>query len=131
MRSRFRKEEPGERHVRERIRRFFLAQYELLAREPVLTRIALRATTYPKARVARRVLALQDRTIGLLSEILMQGRMRGELARDVDVLAAARTLFHLASGVRGSWANGLLDEEACRDAIESAVDLVFRGVGAS
>ena len=127
--TRFRRDEPGDLPARERVRRFFLAQHELLAQEPDLTRIALRATTYPKARVARRVLALQDRSIGLLSEILMQGRMRGELARDVDVLTAAQTLFHVATGVRSAWANGLLSEEACRDSIESAVDLLFRGVG--
>ena len=45
------------------------------------------------------------------------------------MLASARALFHVASGARLSWANGLLDEPGCRDAIETAVDLLFRGIG--
>lgn len=126
--TRFRREDTGARSTRDRVRSFFLAQHELLAAEPDLTRIALRATTYPEARVARRVLALHDRTIGLLAEILVAGRMRGDLRRDIDVLIAARTLYHTASGARGSWANGLLGEEACRDTIEASVDLLFRGL---
>ncbi|MDJ0848920.1 MAG: helix-turn-helix domain-containing protein [Myxococcota bacterium] len=119
---------PGE-STRESVRRFFHAQHDLLAREPDLTVIAIRATTYPNARVSRRALALQDRTIGLLAEILQAGRSRGDLRRDADLLASARTLFHVASGARISWANGLLDEQGCRQSIDVAVDLVFRGIG--
>lgn len=126
--TRFRREDTSALSTRDRVRSFFLAQHELLAAEPDLTRIALRATTYPQARVARRVLALHDRTIGLLAEILMAGRMRGDLRRDVDVLTASHTLYHTASGARSSWANGLLGEEACRDTIEASVDLLFRGL---
>lgn len=113
-----------------RIRSFFRDQHALLAEEPDLTVIAIRATTYPEARVARRVLALNDRTIGLLAEILMQGRMRRDLSRDVDVLAAASSLFHVATGARISWANGLLTEQGCRDAIDASVELLFDGMRA-
>jgi len=127
--TRFRREETGSLATRERVLRFFAVQHELLAAEPDLTRIALRATTYPRARVARRVLALHDRSIGLLAEILVAGRARGDLRRDLDVLTAARTLFHGASGARTSWAAGLLDEDACRRAIASSVDLLFQGLG--
>ena len=129
--ARFRQQETGGLTTRERVNRFFLAQHELLAEEPDLTRIALRATTYTQARVARRMLALQDRTIGLIAEILVAGRGRGELDRELDVLTAARTLFHVANGARTSWANGLLTETGCREAIEVSVDLLFRGVGGS
>ena len=92
--------------------------------------IALRATTYPHQRVARSVLALHDRTIGLIAEMLQAGRAHAELDREVDLLAAARTLFHATSGARISWANGLVTEEGCRRAIEAAVDQLFRGIGA-
>jgi len=115
--------------TRERIQKFFQCQHELLARHPDLTVIAIRATTYPDSRVAGRVLALNDRTIGLLAEILQGGRARGDLDPGVDVLAAARALFHGAIGARISWANGLLSERACRKAIEGTVDLLFRGLG--
>jgi AcrR family transcriptional regulator len=125
----FRREAGAGEDTRARLRRFFEHQHELLARDPDLTRIALRATTHPHARVARRVLALNDRSIGLLAEILQAGRVCGDLARDADVLTSARTLFHLASGARLSWANGLTGEDACRRAIEVAVDLLFRGIG--
>jgi AcrR family transcriptional regulator len=128
--TRFRSETPGDAPARERIRRFFRAQHDILAQEPDLTVIALRATTYPNARVARRVLALHDRSIGLVAEILLAGRTRGELERGTDVLASARTLFHVASGARLSWANGVLDEQGCRAAIDAAVDVVFSGIGA-
>jgi AcrR family transcriptional regulator len=124
--TRFRGEDRRDAPLRERLRRFFHAQHELLAREPDLTVIALRATTYPHARVSRRVLALNDRSIGLLAEILQAGRMRDDLTRDTDVLAAARVLFHVATGARISWANGLLSEAGCREAIETAVDLLLR-----
>src|SRR5215468_4459818 len=68
--TRFRKGDRRSDLARERVRRFFEAQHELLARDPDLTVVALRATTWPAARVARRVLALQDRSVGLLAEIL-------------------------------------------------------------
>ena len=80
--------------------------------------------------MARSVLALHDRTIGLIAEILQAGRARDELDRDVDVLAASRTLFHATTGARISWANGVVDEEGCQSAVESAVDQLFRGIGA-
>jgi len=124
----FRRSDDRQSDCSERIRHFFRDQHQLLAAEPDLTVISIRATTYPEARVARRVLALNDRTIGLLAEILMQGRMRGDLDRDVDVLAAASALFHIATGARISWANGLLTEQGCRDAIDAAVDLLFVGM---
>ena len=125
--ARFREQDDRAAPTRERIASFFAVQHEMLARDPDLTVIALRATTYPEARVARRVLTLNDRTLGLLTEILQVGRKR-DLAPDLDVLAAARAIFHIASGVRLSWANGLASEAACRNAIEASVALLFRGL---
>jgi hypothetical protein len=63
-------------------------------------------------------------------EVLQMGRMRKDLARDVDVLEAARVLFSITQGVRVSWANGLLGDEDCRQAIQLGVDLLFRGIEA-
>lgn len=114
----------------DRLRRFLDVEHQLLARDPDLTTIALRATTHPEARVAKQVLALQDRTVGLLAEIMLQGRSRGELRRGVDVLAAARTIAHATNGARIAWANGQLDAEACRAAIDTAVDVLFQGISA-
>jgi len=116
--------------ARERLRRFLDAEHALLVRAPDLTTIALRATTHPEARVARRALALQDQTIGLVAEILQSGRSRGELRRGADVLAAARTLTHAIHGARLAWTNGLLDAEGCRASVEAAVTLLFDGIGA-
>ena len=128
--TRFRLNDDRGTPTRERVRRFFRAQHDLLAAAPDLTVIALRATTHPEARVARRVLALNERTIGLLAEILQGGRALHDLGRGVDVLTSARALFHIASGARVSWANGLVSEEGCRGAIDASVDLLFRGIGA-
>jgi len=124
----FRKADDRTRPVRERVARFLDVQHALLATDPDLTTIALRATTRPEARVAKRTLALQDRTIGLLAEILMAARARGEVPRDYDVMSAARALFHVTTGARVSWANGLVSADGCRQAIASAVDLLFRGI---
>jgi hypothetical protein len=55
--------------------------------------------------------------------------VRGHLARDVDVLEAARAIFFAALGARISWANGLLDREGCRASIETSIDLLFCGIG--
>jgi len=128
--QRFRREEIRDLGTRERVRKFLDAQHALLAADPDLTTIALRATTHPGARVARQALALQDRTIGLLVEILQQGRMAGDLDRQVDVLAAARAVCHVTQSARIPWANGLVDAAGCRAAIESAVDVLFRGLEA-
>lgn len=114
----------------ERVRAFLRAEHALLADEADFTIVALRATTHPEARVARRVLALQDRTVGLLTEILMAGRARGELAREVDPISAARAICQITSGARIAWANGLHSADACREAVESAVELLFRGIEA-
>jgi AcrR family transcriptional regulator len=129
--ARFRSRDDRGHPTRERVRRFFRAQHELLAADPDLTVIALRATTHPGARVSRRVLALHDRAIGLLAEVLQRGRSAGDLDRRVDVLTAARALFHAASGARLSWANGQLSEDGCRAAVEDHVKLLFRGIGAA
>ena len=122
----------GDRELsaRLRVREFLDAEHELLSADPDLTTIAMRATTHPGARVARQVLALQDRTIGVLTEILQAGRLRGELRRDADVLAAARTVVFSTNGARIAWANGLLDAEGCRTAVAAAVDLLFAGIEA-
>jgi len=127
--SRFRAVDDRASPTRDRIGRFLRVQHELLARDPDLTVIALRATTYPEAGVAKRVLALHDRTIGLLAELLQGGRSRGDLRRDVDVLTAARAFFQVATGARISWANGQLSEAGCRQSIEASVELLFQGVG--
>lgn len=126
----FRRNDDRTSDYSERIQSFFRNQHALLAEDPDLTVISIRATTYPEARVARRVLALNDRTIGLLAEIILQGRVRRDLHHDVDVLAAARALFHVAIGARISWANGLLTEQGCRDAIDASVRLLFVGMKA-
>jgi AcrR family transcriptional regulator len=125
--TRFRLADDRDAATRDRIRRFFEIQHGLLASDADLTVIALRAATYPEAPVARRALALQDRTIGLLAEILQTGRRR-DLSREVDVLAAARALVHIATGARIAWANGLASEQTCQRGIDSAVDLLFRGI---
>lgn len=116
--------------ARERLRRFLDAEHALLVRTPDLTTVALRASTHPEARVARRALALQDQTIGLVAEILQSARSRGELRHGADVLVAARTLTHAIHGARLAWANGLLDAEGCRAAVDAAVALLFDGIGA-
>jgi AcrR family transcriptional regulator len=125
--TRFRLDDDRDAPTRDRVRRFFEVQHELLASDADLTVIALRATTFPDAPVARRVLALHDRTIGLLAEILQSGRRR-DLADGVDVLASARALFHVSTGARLSWANGLASESACRKSIETSIELLFRGL---
>ena len=121
---RFRRKDDRSMPTRWRIHRFFDAQHALLAGDPDLTVIALRAISYPQGAVSRRVLALHDRSIGLLTEILQQGRKR-DLEPGLDVLAAARVLFHAGLGSRISWANGLLDERSCQRTIASAVDLML------
>ena len=125
--TRFRERDDRGAPTRERIRRFSDIQHQMLAADPDLTVIAIRATTYPEARVARRVLVLNDRGVGLLAEILQGGRMR-DLGPDIDVLAAARAIFHIATGARISWANGLVSEDGCREAIEASVGLLFSGL---
>jgi len=127
---RFRSREGRGEDACERVQRFMAAWHALLVEDRDLTVIALRAATRPEARVARRVLALHDRTTGLLAELLQQGRMRGELARDVDVLVAARALFHVALGARLPWANHLVGDDECLASIQSAVALFFRGIAA-
>ncbi len=117
--------------TRDRVLAFFAEQHRLLSEDPDFTTIALRALTHPDSRVAKRVLALHDRTIGLLAEILLRGRVRGDLARDADVLLGARALFHAALGARISWANGLVSADGCAASISSSVDLLFRGLSSS
>ena len=123
---RFRRADDKSAPTRERVQRFLEVQHELLASDADLVVIALRATTYPEAPVARRALTLQDRAIGLLTEILQSGR---------DPLQRRRArgrpcVFHATNGARISWANGLLSEPACRRAVDESVDLLFRGLSA-
>jgi hypothetical protein len=112
------------------VNRFLDVQHELLAEDSDLTLIALRATTRPGARVSSQVLTLNDRTIGLLMEVMQMGRMQANLKRDVDVLEAARVIFNITQGARIPWANGMTDAESCRKAIQTGVDLLFGGLEA-
>jgi AcrR family transcriptional regulator len=128
--ARFRAQDDRSRPTADRLRAFFDAQHEMLVADRDLTTIALRATTKTEARVARRVLQLHDRTIGLLMEILQHGRMKKQLARDVDVLETARVLFHVSNGARIPWANGMVNDDALQKSMHQAVDLLFRGVAA-
>lgn len=127
--TRFRAADDRDRPTEIRLREFFNAQHALLVADRDLTTIALRATTKTEARVAKRVLQLHDRTIGLLMEILQRGRMKNHLAKDIDVLETARVLFHVTNGARIPWANGMVSDDALRDSMFQAVDLLFRGVG--
>ncbi|MDE0884494.1 MAG: helix-turn-helix domain containing protein [Myxococcota bacterium] len=128
---RFREGDDRKAPTRKRVTRFLDAQHQLLAEDSDLTLIALRATTRPGVRVAQQVLALNDRTIGLLMEIMQMGRMQSQLKRNVDVLEAARVVFNITQGARIPWANGLTDAETCRQAIQKGVDLLFGGLDKS
>jgi AcrR family transcriptional regulator len=125
---RFRRESSLDQPTRDRVRHFLDVQHQLLSVDRDLTMIAIRATTRPDVRVAKRVLALNDRTIGLLAEILQMGRKHKDLDPKVDILEAARALFHITLGARIPWANGLVKPEACRRSIQTGVDLLFDGL---
>ncbi len=114
--------------VLDRIGRFFEEQQALLVENADFTRVAIRATTHPEPRVAKRALALQDRSIGLLAEVLQRGRAAGHLGRNADVLTGARVLFYAAQGLRLAWANGSLTAPQCQKAIEDSVVLLFQGL---
>ncbi len=126
---RFRKQDDRKAPTRDRVGRFLITQHELMVEDRDFTTIAMRAITKPDQRVARDVLMLHDRTVGLLMEILQMGRMRKDLAKGIDVMEAARVIFHVTQGARIPWAHGLLDDDACLDAIHRGVDLVFGGIG--
>ena len=128
--TRFRTLDDRDRPTNVRLRHFFEVQHALLVADRDLTTIAVRATTKTEARVARRVLQLYDRTIGLLMEVLQRGRLKKDLAKDVDVLEAARVLSHVTNGAPIPWANGMVSDEACLESIHQAVDLLFRGMSA-
>ena len=63
-------------------------------------------------------------------EVMQMGRTQSKLRRDVDVLEAARVIFHITQGARISWANGMTNAESCRKAIQTGVDLLFGGLEA-
>lgn len=129
---RFRKQDDRNAPTRDRVHRFLLTQHELFIEDRDFTTIAMRAISKTEERVARDVLMLHDRTVGLVMEILQMGRMRNrDLARSVDVMEAARVIFHVTQGARIPWAHGLLDDAACLDAIQRGVDLVFTGIGSA
>jgi len=128
--TQFRREDDRTDAAQERVQRWLRVQHELLCRDPDFSRIALRATTHPRARVARDVLALHDRSIGLLAEILLSGRMKRILAPEVDIMRAAQALFYITQSARVPWANGLLSDEALMENLRIAVDLLFHGIEA-
>jgi AcrR family transcriptional regulator len=127
---RFRTQDDRSHPTRQRIHQFLQVQHELLVADRDLTMIALRAATRPEARVARRALVLNDRTIGLLAEILQMGRRRADLVDDINLVEAASAIFHMTQGARIPWANGLVSAEACQRSILAGVDLLFRGIHA-
>jgi AcrR family transcriptional regulator len=126
----FRREDQKGLSARERIGRWVALQHELLSQDPDFSRVALRASTHPEARVAKQVLALNDRSIGLIAEILMKGRMSDGLSREVDLMTAAQAVFYITNSARIPWANGVVSDEACLKNTLTAVDLLFQGLEA-
>lgn len=124
----FRRSDLRDRPTRERIWAFLATQHELLTQDRDLSLIAMRATTRPEIRVSRQVLALYDRTIGLLAEILQMGRKNRDLDSKVNVLEAAQAIFHITLGARIAWSNGLVSADGCRRTTEAGVNLLFGGL---
>lgn len=124
----FRREDQKSLSARQRIGRWVALQHELLSQDPDFSRVALRASTHPGARVAKQVLALNDRSIGLIAEILMKGRMSDGLSREVDLMTAAQAVFYITNSARIPWANGVVSDEACLKNTLTAVDLLFQGL---
>jgi AcrR family transcriptional regulator len=124
----FREADDRGRPTRERIQSFLDVQHSLFVSDRDFTVIAVRATTHTEARVAKHVFALNDRTIGLLFEILQMGRR--DLAKGIDALEAARVIFAITQGARIPWANGMMADDACTAAIRSGVNLLFQGLEA-
>jgi len=125
---RFRETDDRKRATRERIQAFLDVQQALFVSDRDFTAIAVRATTRPEVRVAKQVFALNDKTIGLLFEILQMGRR--DLARGIDALEAARVIFAITQGARIPWSNGMMSDDACAKAIRSGVDILFQGLEA-
>ncbi len=128
--AQFRNTDERSHSTRQRVNHFLDAQHGMLTRDRDLSLIALRSTTKPDAAVSRRVLALYDRTIGLLAEILQMGRKNKDLAPTVNVLQAAQALFHVTLGARIAWSNGLVSAEGCRKSIQAGVNILFEGLEA-
>jgi AcrR family transcriptional regulator len=126
----FRSEDQAGLNARQRIGRWVSLQHELLSLDPDFSRVALRASTHPQARVAKEVLALNDRSIGLIAEILMKGRMSDGFPREVDLMTAAQAVFYITNSARIPWANGVVSDEACLKNTLTAVDLLFQGLEA-
>ncbi|MBW2290802.1 MAG: TetR/AcrR family transcriptional regulator [Deltaproteobacteria bacterium] len=126
--TQFRKTDDRSHSTHKRVSHFLDVQHEMLTRDRDLSLIALRSTTRPEAAVARRVLTLYDRTIGLLAEILQMGRKNKDLRSDVKVLEAAQALFHVTLGARIAWSNGLVSAEGCRKSIQNGVNILFKGL---
>ncbi|MFT5696185.1 MAG: AcrR family transcriptional regulator [Myxococcota bacterium] len=128
--AQFRNADERDRSTRERVTNFLDVQHELLTQDRDLSLIALRSTTRPDARVSRRVLAMHDRTVGLLAEILQMGRKNKDLSPKANVLQAAQALFHITLGARIAWSNGQVSADGCRKSIQAAVNLLFEGIEA-
>jgi AcrR family transcriptional regulator len=124
----FRARDQRDASTRERVHRFLDAQHRLLAEDKDLTIVAMRAMTRPDARVAKHVLALNDRTIGLLIEVFQMGRKHKDLKPELNVMEAARALFHITQGARIPWANGMGNAGSCERSIRAGVDLLFEGL---
>ncbi|MDP6979379.1 MAG: helix-turn-helix domain-containing protein [Myxococcota bacterium] len=126
--AQFRNTDERAHSTRQRVNHFLDVQHEMLTRDRDLSLIAMRSTTKPDAAVSRRVLALYDRTIGLLAEILQMGRKNKDLSPNVNVLQAAQALFHVTLGARIAWSNGLVSAEGCRKSIQAGVNILFEGL---
>jgi AcrR family transcriptional regulator len=125
---RFRETDNRAHATRDRIQAFLDVQHALFVSDRDFTAIAVRCTTRSEVRVAKQVFALNDKTIGLLFEILQMGRR--DLARGIDALEAARVIFAITQGARIPWSNGLMSDAACASAIRTGVDILFQGLEA-
>lgn len=109
--------------------RVFRSLYDYYARDPRLSRVFLSELAFldPQRRSALAVFTLEF--VQVIADLVAVARDRGELARDVDPLAAARTLFRLYYAVLIEWVSGGLPSPGAAELeLRASLSQLLRGI---
>lgn len=109
--------------------RVFRSLYDYYARDPHLSRVFLSELAFLDPARGADLARFTFDFLHTIAKLVTAAKTRGELARDVDPLAIARTMFRLYYAVLIEWISGVLPSPAAAEReLRTSLDQLLRGI---
>lgn len=111
------------------VARVFRSLYDYYARDPRLSRVFLSELAFLDPARGADLAMFTLEFLQAIARLVTSARDRGELARDADPLAVARTMFRLYYAVLIEWISGVLPSPAAAELeLRASLEQLLRGI---